>query len=561
MQARFASAVLLGFVLIAAAACSGGDDDRIAELEADLEASEEALEREMQAREAAEEEAADAEQRAEEAEKELADAEEDAADAEERADAAEEDAADAADAQQAAEQARRQAQQQQQQLQQELTEAEQAELRARARLFALELDLGDGTAAPANTTPGVSAMATVTWPRDGSLTFKPSGVTHTPGSAAPSVPGGWRSAGFTGLAGTSTALINDTVYLYTNIQRPGSRAFWKRYGLDQDMTDTLAPLAKGSSGQAKTEIQTDTATDPATTTTDVTEITVSGSFDGAGGTFTCDTACATTDLGTGDRATSTEINAHVATHVTFSQGRPTFADPTNWTFEPGSIASPVPLNEDDAYLYFGVWSSIPDDITGTYNFRYIRGGGAKMGSDLARLASLTGSATFRGGAVGKYVTQGQVGGQNAKIGTFTATATLNADFDAGTDQGEISGSITDFREGGSTLTGWQVTLGGASADVAANISDAAATGITVANIGGLVVGGSWGANIYGNDNDGVVELTDTVKYPATKYPPVDLAGVTGWFDAVGPGTGDGPNDVALAGAFGAVCTTGTMCAK
>ena len=38
MQARFTLAVLLGVVLIAAGACSGGgDDERIAELETDLE--------------------------------------------------------------------------------------------------------------------------------------------------------------------------------------------------------------------------------------------------------------------------------------------------------------------------------------------------------------------------------------------------------------------------------------------------------------------------------------------------------------------------------------------
>ena len=55
MQARFTLAVLLGVVLIAAGACSGGgDDERIAELETDLEASEEALERETEAHETAE---------------------------------------------------------------------------------------------------------------------------------------------------------------------------------------------------------------------------------------------------------------------------------------------------------------------------------------------------------------------------------------------------------------------------------------------------------------------------------------------------------------------------
>ena len=76
----------------------------------------------------------------------------------------------------------------------------------------------------------------------------------------------------------------------------------------------------------------------------------------------------------------------------------------------------------------------------------------------------------------------------------------------------------------------------------------ASDGHTVANIGGLSVGGEWGATFYGSANE---VLTDRVKYPASRYPPVDLAGVAGWFDATGPGTGTGPNDVSLAGAFSA----------
>ena len=236
MQARFTLAVLLGVVLLAAAACSsGGDDERIAELETDLEASEEALERERQAREAAKQEAAEAEQRADEAEGEAADAEQraDAAEeeiadaAEEIADAAEE-IADAEEAQQAAEQARRQAQQQQQQLQQQLTEAEQAELRARASSFGAVLDLGTGG-------PDEEGPATVSWTRGNNLTFRPFGVTMTPGSSAPSVPGGWRSAGFTGQSGTvgpPSRLNDETVYLYTNIQAPSSRAFWKLHNVE-----------------------------------------------------------------------------------------------------------------------------------------------------------------------------------------------------------------------------------------------------------------------------------------------------------------------------------------
>ena len=85
------------------------------------------------------------------------------------------------------------------------------------------------------------------------------------------------------------------------------------------------------------------------------------------------------------------------------------------------------LDEDDAYLYFGSWSSIPDDISATtgYDFEYIIGRRSRIRKRPNQLwRTLTGAATFRGGAVGKYTTQGQVGGANAKIGTFTATATL-----------------------------------------------------------------------------------------------------------------------------------------
>ena len=108
------------------------------------------------------------------------------------------------------------------------------------------------------------------------------------------------------------------------------------------MSDTLAPLAKGSSATAKTVTQTDN-TDPhnVVTTTNVTQITISGSFDGVSGSFTCATACAATDVGSGDPATTAEINTHVAGHVTFSEGKPTFASASSWTFKPGSITTPV----------------------------------------------------------------------------------------------------------------------------------------------------------------------------------------------------------------------------
>ena len=412
-----------------------------------------------------------------------------------------------------AEEAERQRQAQQQQTEQlelQLTEAQKAELSARATSFGTELD-----------GPPMGS-ATVTWPRGGSLTFRPEG-TLTAGSSAPSVPGGWRSASFTGQTGTATALVNETVYLYTNIQSPGSRAFWKEYGLGVEMNDALEALARGSSARPNADTDTDAVGHQ------YGMLTVSGSFRGASGIFTCSTCTGTVGEANG-----------VDSHVTFEQGQPAFNSASSWTFAPSNINNGIQLNQDDAYLYFGIRSSIPDSISGTYDFEYIAGGGAVSGSALTGFDTLTGPAAFRGGAVGRYVTQGQVGGQNAKIGTFTATATLNADFGGNDAAGTLSGSITDFREDGSPLTGWSVTLGSAD-DVGVAIAIAAGAvtgGSTVANIGGLPVGGSWGATFHGSANV-TTDLTDRTKYPA-----VDVAGVTGWFDATG-------TNASLAGAFGA----------
>ena len=533
MQARFATAALCAFVLITASACGGGSDGLS---QTEEEALQERVEVAEAEREKAERQAAEAERKRREEQTAREAAETEAAEVEEAKEAAE----DAEEARLAAEEAQRLAQEQAQQaqreaeqLEQQLTEAEQAELRARASSFGAQLDAPE------------AATATVSWTRGNNLTFRPNGIVLTPGSAAPSVPGGWRSASFTGQSGTATALIDETVYLYTNIQAPSSRAFWKVHNVEvadaQDGADD--PMPTGTARVVRVGNSIDYA-DGATY-----DIAVSGTYDGVSGTYTCP-ACTIAD-GPDDNTDITAADFDADAFVTSTARQRSFADGTVWRFKPGSITAPVKAedraDQDDAYLYFGVWSSIPDDIVGTYNFRYVAGGGPDRGEDFAtKFATLTGPATFRGGAVGKYVTQGQVGGQNAKIGTFTATATLNADFGDGTTPGTVSGIINEFREDGSPLTGWQVTLGSeTNVGVAATISGTSVTGgSTVANIGGLSVGGSWGATFYGSGNE---DLMDRDKYPASRYPVVDLAGVAGWFDAADATC----TNACLAGAFAA----------
>ena len=425
MRTNLPISLLFGVALIALGACGGGSND--GQLRIDLEAAqaaqaeaEAAAEEAVAARKKAEEEAAEAERQrlAEEGAREEAE------------DEAEQERLAAEEAEQerlAAEAERQRLANEVEQARQQLTEAEQAELMARASSFGLQLDLDE----PA---PGT---VVVSWPRDGDLTFRPEG-TLTSGSAAPSVPGSWRSASFTGQTGTAAAgLTNETVYLYTNIQKPSSRAFWKEHGLEvaASAEDVSADNPKPT---AAAQFITDSEDD-----TMAVGVRVSGTYDGVSGTFTCviDPSC----MGTKDDITLTEL-------VLLTDGDRSFGRGGDWSFKPGSITSPVQADRDDAYLYLGVWASIPDSISGTtYDFKYVAGGGAESGAGLDNFNALTGSATFRGGAVGKYVTQGQVGQQNATIGTFTAIATLNANFGGSNDAGTLSGSITDFREGGSPL--------------------------------------------------------------------------------------------------------------
>ena len=110
--------------------------------------------------------------------------------------------------------------------------------------------------------------------------------------------------------------------------------------------------------------------------------------------------------------------------------------------------------------------------------------------------------------------------------------------------------------GGSDLgSDWHVFLGSspsAAATLAATGVAAGADAVASGAIDGDQATGAWAATLHGSDNDTTLDRT---KYPLARYPVADVAGVAGWFRAA---AGD---DAALAGAFGAACTTGTMCAK
>ena len=111
-----------------------------------------------------------------------------------------------------------------------------------------------------------------------------------------------------------------------------------------------------------------------------TGVQVSGTYDGVSGTFTCIVP---------NTCTGSKADIILTGLVSLATGVRSFATNDDWSFKPGSITTPVKADQadqDDAYLYFGVWSSIPDNISGeTYNFRYVAGGGAEHRKRLSQL--------------------------------------------------------------------------------------------------------------------------------------------------------------------------------
>ena len=183
---------------------------------------------------------------------------------------------------------------------------------------------------------------------------------------------------------------------------------------------------------------------------------------------------------------------------------------------------------------------------------------APAAGTLANFEELTGTAEFRGGTIGKYVTRDQVG-DNARIGTFSATATLTADFGSDAQAGTLEGRITNFQSPGQTLEGnWFLFLGDVVTTDGVVTSEgptAFSATSTIENqevsgeIGGVPVSGMWDATLYGSDNV-IIDDADRDDYPVTSHPVANLAGIVGNFHATENSTAAVSN-AALAGAFGA----------
>ena len=131
-----------------------------------------------------------------------------------------------------------------------------------------------------------------------------------------------------------------------------------------------------------------------------------------------------------------------------------------------NIERPSGGTPDGYYLTLGAWLVMPNDPTAStlYDMGVFAAGHAATVLTRDQVRALTGQATFVGPATGLYSAATYTGSttsralQSATVGSFTATATINADFDAVAGNGNVRGSVTDFRENGEPLGNWTVTL-------------------------------------------------------------------------------------------------------
>ena len=394
------------------------------------------------------------------------------------------------------------------------------------------LNTGDGGAAiPGHTTP--DPMLSVS--TDGMLVAE--ATDYTQSDMVPDMIEGWRGAMLTNKDG-------DTAVVYSDIGNDGETSLLDRHTSNLPNSD-LSPVKVRSwpvggdevaaANRAENPIPWSAVRRPDEMTTvggsSSNPITMfKGSVHGISGTFSCD------DAGPGlctapQRYSDDKVNAGTT-------GLPDARvdGDTAWVFVPDEDASITYLDDMD-YLTFGWWLSKgedgkPDDLTLIYEDVNGFGAAARDETSTAGTA-LRGSATYKGGAAGKYA-MASATEDMYEGGHFTAMATLMVDFDADdtpvagepSDRAGIalSGMIDNFMTGDVSRPDWMVELmvDGDNADAATGMqpvnnlgSDLDETTVSLAtewSTGSAQTGtGMWDVMFWGGGNE---TNTDNTSHPA-----------------------------------------------
>ena len=226
----------------------------------------------------------------------------------------------------------------------------------------------------------------------------------------------------------------------------------------------------------------------------------SGTYHGVSGTYTCvvtgDNVCAVRPAATG----------FTLGGLTDATDASTFSgDNAAWTFEPSSLDTLVMSTDDNIYASYGHWLRTATNGDLAASAFAVDRGTVEKAPDNLHTTLLAGTATYKGGAAGKYALRSSTGGTN-DAGDFTAAATLDAVFSGATST--ISGTIDTFMGADGKSRDWSVEL--KEADIS-NEGAITRTGTgelnndTAWTIGGTAASdsGEWSGNLKKVGADGV----------------------------------------------------------
>ena len=361
--------------------------------------------------------------------------------------------------------------------------------------------LGEDSVAPSVTLAASSS---------GAVTAKAAGYTMS--ANAPDAITGYRGA----------ILTTDTgeLHVYTNIDDAVATPIGDIYRASSDPGEPKVYTVAASTtvddilwSQAKRDDSVTTVTGEDTDAV----TTFAGNVRGVAGTFSC--------TGTTCEAPTVAQGADVLSGF---QG--------TWTFVPTDPNGKIDV-ADVTYLSFGWWLNQMADES--YETDVFAAASTGMGAAVENLAAddVDGSATYKGGAAGKWAMQ-STSDDSASGGHFTATATLTANFDANTaaegaqpntDGVSIGGTVTNFMTGETSRPNWKVTLTAPDATTAVGPITGA---VTEWATGGALKGtGMWSANFYGSETDTMHPMAATGEFNAAIPTTGEVGRISGAFAA------------------------------
>ncbi len=356
-----------------------------------------------------------------------------------------------------------------------------ADAAAMANALKLHAGLQHGLGNTDNARNGVSDTAGVITVTNGSVTQALSEDKKTPVAANH----GWAGKRHTAEpddAGTYEA------YVYSNVGDPTEGdPFNEEYTLNTDgETGDITALSGYVTGRvASPNFDQSAGAKLFKLPTNAVRVMVAGSYHGVSGNYYC-------------TPTSGETCS-----ATIAESGFTLAGGT-WSFKPGSPTAKVMSVADAIYASYGWWIHTSEDGNTFTASAFATSRGtvdAATGID-----TLRGSATYMGGAAGKYALHSATGGTN-DAGHFTARATLEADFNADM----ITGTIDQFVGADGESRNWSVELKKSGVGAGGAITGSDGTGDpmqTVWTIDGTAAGaaGQWSGTLYDNGDDGVPKV-------------------------------------------------------